>query len=184
MAKVGKNGLIALRPGIRGLDSAERVAYVSNIAGTANLTYQELFDAVIRLPENDRNRFLTQISAWNPPPPDSSDTSEQKLIEAIHRSAPDVDFARYAELRNKLEHESMDDTEHEESLGLIEKIEVAHAARMKLVVRLSKQRNETLDETLAFLDLDLQRVSLCALIGKSTRPTAGASTCRWATGLD
>lgn len=79
---------------------------------------------------------------------------ETDLLKKINAPIPATIQKRYNKLVKQKQAEQLDETAHNELLEMITYMENHNNQRLSYIIELSKVRNETFDETLAFLGLN------------------------------
>lgn len=98
---------------------------------------------------------ISGLSGSNRPDPD--ELKEDELLQRVQLNVKPRELDEYYRLVELRKAEHMTDEEYERLLELTNRIEIAHAERMKYVVALAKLRGVSLEQTM--LDLGLQKES-------------------------
>lgn len=87
--------------------------------------------------------------------PDADELSEDELLQRVQLSVQAWELEEYYRLAELRKAELISNDEYEKLLALTNRIEMAHAERMKYVVALAKLRGTSLEQTM--LNLGLQK---------------------------
>ncbi len=87
--------------------------------------------------------------------PDADELSEDELLQRIQLNVQPKELEEYDRLVERRKAEQLSNAEYEKLLILTNRIEIAHAERMKYVVGLAKLRGVSLEQIM--LDLGIQK---------------------------
>ena len=100
-------------------------------------------------------QFLLEEKAEIINSPISSEEGEVELIYKINQlglSAKEWD--QYNKLKQKRREESLSEEEHEEIIAFSDKLENLNVQRLRYLIELAKLRGTSLDEVMAYLDIE------------------------------
>ncbi|MCB0534415.1 MAG: hypothetical protein KDD14_19600 [Saprospiraceae bacterium] len=87
--------------------------------------------------------------------PDADELSEDELLQRVQLNVQPKELEEYDRLVERRKAEQLSNAEYEKLLILTNRIEIAHAERMKYVVALAKLRGVSLEQIM--LDLGIQK---------------------------
>ena len=87
--------------------------------------------------------------------PDADELNEDELLQRIQLNVQPKELEEYDRLVERRKAEQLSNAEYEKLLILTNRIEIAHAERMKYVVALAKLRGVSLEQIM--LDLGIQK---------------------------
>lgn len=90
--------------------------------------------------------------------PDADELSEDELLQRVQLNVQPKELEEYDRLVERRKAEQLSNAEYEKLLILTNRIEIAHAERMKYVVALAKLRGVSLEQIM--LDLGIQKNTL------------------------
>lgn len=90
--------------------------------------------------------------------PGINDMTEDELLQRIHLNIPLADLEEYHRLTALRKAERLSPDEHEKLLALTNRIETAHAERMRYVVALARLRGVSLEKVIAELGIQKKGV--------------------------
>lgn len=125
-------------------------------AATQNLSSNQILEAVKKLPNNELDNLVSKVLVFQakrraPNLP----AAETRLLKNIYQKFSAEKLARLKELREKKQIQDLNESEYEELADLTDSLEEFHARRMKNLVKLSKIRGLSLEETMAQLGIRL-----------------------------
>jgi helix-turn-helix protein len=109
----------------------------------------DLVEIVAQLPEEDLNDFMTRVNLFR-----QRQATEEALLAAIRQRLPDEQRERLSELRDKLEAETLTETERAELLALVEQVEDADVERAKALLALAQKRGVSVRQLMIDLGLE------------------------------
>jgi len=113
------------------------------------VTIPGLLRAVEQLPAKDLEDFLAQARLIQ-----KRNQNERALLDVIYRQLPRPQHTRLIQLSQKLEQETITETEREELLDLVEKTEAADVERAEALLALAKQREISMSALMHDLGLE------------------------------
>ena len=121
-----------------------------------NLSSKQILDAVKGLPNKEFEDFVEKILVIRA----SSQTknlrsNEAELLKKIYRKFSLEKLVRIRDLKVKRQSEELSEPEYTELAALSDSLEAFHANRMKSLVKLSKMRGLSLEETMRQLGINL-----------------------------
>ena len=121
-----------------------------------NLSSKQILDAVKVMPNKEFEEFFEKVlliransQAINPR------SNEAELLKKIYRKFSPEKLARFRFLKEKHQAGELSETEYAELAVLADSLEEFHAQRMKNLVKLSKMRGLSLEETMRQLGINL-----------------------------
>jgi hypothetical protein len=120
----------------------------------AQLSTEELLEAVDQLDRQELDQFVTQVFVlWAQRQKPKLSAGEKKLIDKIKAGIPDALHERYKELVAKRQAEKLTPDEHTELLSLTDQVEELQARRVEAMVELAHRRNTSLADLMKNLGL-------------------------------
>ena len=113
------------------------------------VTIPGLLRAVEQLPAKDLEDFLAQARLIQ-----KRNQNEGALLDVIYRQLPRLQHARLIQLSQKLEQETITETERKELLDLVEKTEAADVERAEALLALAQQREVSVSALMHDLRLE------------------------------
>ena len=127
---------------------------VVEIKSQVTMSLEEILLGVSKLETSDLEFFLSEVSQILATKKISNYSKrETQLLELINEHLPEQKIKRYQFLSNKLQEETIDDTEHGELLNLVERIELEDTKRLGHLLELARLRKVSLDEIKIQLNL-------------------------------
>jgi ABC-type uncharacterized transport system ATPase component len=111
----------------------------------AELSFNQVVNAVKQLSDAEREKLLSQVAAVRPLYGDHQlSRAESKLLIKINKGVPEEIQSRYNELIHKRDEKTLTDEEYEELLRLTDQIELLDAERLKYLTELAAIQNKPL----------------------------------------
>ena len=111
----------------------------------AELSFNQVVNAVKQLSEAEREKLLSQVAAVRPLYEDHQlSSAESKLLIKINKGVPEEIQGRYNELIHKRNEKTLTDEEYEELLRLTDQIELLNAKRLEYLTELATIQNKPL----------------------------------------
>ncbi len=121
-----------------------------------NLSSQQIISAVQIMPLDELEHLVSDVLAVRAERVAPHLSSEEgKLLRTIQRTLPEVELLRMKELQVLRDDEKLSSEGFAELAGLIEKLEVIHAERMKAIVVLADLRGVTFQTAMKQIGLHL-----------------------------
>ena len=120
---------------------------MAQVQKQVKLSRQKLLEAAEQLSTKELDRFASELAAIRARRNGSQQsTRERRLLEVIHGGFTPAEQARWDELVDKLENETLTPEEHKELLRMTDKSEAFAVKRLKALVKLAKLRKTTLEQ--------------------------------------
>jgi hypothetical protein len=111
----------------------------------AELSFDQLVNAVTQLPQAEFQKFLHTVDRIHPLHEEHRLSSrEAELLQKINQGIPAVVQQRYDALIEKRDARELTPEEYQELLGLTDRVELLDAQRMEQIVELAHLRNQPL----------------------------------------
>ncbi len=117
-----------------------------------NLSSKQILDAVKVMPNKEFEKLFEKVLSIRANAKNSNLT-EPELLKKIYRKFSAEKLSQIKFLKNKLNSAELSETEYQDLANLSELLEEFHAQRMKNLVKLSKLRKLSLEETMKQLGI-------------------------------
>lgn len=128
---------------------------VIQVNSNINISVQDILKGVSNLETNELEYFLTEVSQiLAQRKANHLSEREAGLLQKIHHNIPLEIRQKHKDLSDKLDAETITNTEYEELKSIITVIEKGDVERLHAMVELAQIRNVTLDELMEQLALN------------------------------
>ncbi len=123
---------------------------------TRTISSQQVITALQTMPLDELEKLVNNVLAVRAERVAPHITGEEaKLLRVIQKTLPKTSLLRMKELQNLRDKEKLSNEGFKELAGLIEKLEILHAERMKAVSNLANLRGVTFQTALKQIGLNL-----------------------------
>lgn len=121
-----------------------------------NLSSKQILEAVKGMPSKEFEEFVKKVLAIRAnSQTNNPHSNEIELLKKIYRKFSSEKLSRIRLLKEKRQSEDLSEIEYAEFAALTDSLEEFHATRMKNLVKLSKMRGLSLEETMEQLGISL-----------------------------
>jgi hypothetical protein len=119
-----------------------------------NLSSKQILEAIKGMPNKEFEKFFEKVLVIRANAKDSH-FNEAEILKKIYRKFSEEKLAKIRILKEKKQSEDVSESEYATLADLAESLEEFHAQRMKSLVKLSKMRGLSLEETMNQLGIKL-----------------------------